>query len=243
MATSLIYEPAGRAHEYSPWACNLYRGCSNLCSYCYNRKGVMSSMLGGDTPVLKKNASLAQFKVELYKYKDQILAAGKGLFFNFVSDPCLKETVQLNWNCILHAVKNSVPCVILTKRADFLDVPVVKEVMEKYPSMITIGFSLTGHDNEEPGASPTDERIASMKEIHDQGVKTFSSLEPVISISGSRSMIQKTLGFCDHYKIGLLNGAKRSYTAEDVITFYNEVNNLGLDVYWKDSVIEVLNKG
>lgn len=31
----VIYEPKGRANEYSPYACNLYIGCSHRCRYCY----------------------------------------------------------------------------------------------------------------------------------------------------------------------------------------------------------------
>ncbi len=31
----VIYEPKGKAREYSPLALNLYNGCSNGCKYCY----------------------------------------------------------------------------------------------------------------------------------------------------------------------------------------------------------------
>ncbi|KAA6320448.1 hypothetical protein EZS27_029784 [termite gut metagenome] len=30
-----IYNPSGKAGEYSYWACNFYNGCSNGCTYCY----------------------------------------------------------------------------------------------------------------------------------------------------------------------------------------------------------------
>lgn len=29
----IIYRPDGPALEYSPWGCNLYRGCSHGCTY------------------------------------------------------------------------------------------------------------------------------------------------------------------------------------------------------------------
>ena len=32
---SVIYEPRGRAKEYSPYALNLYLGCMHGCRYCY----------------------------------------------------------------------------------------------------------------------------------------------------------------------------------------------------------------
>ena len=28
-----IYNPSGKAGEYSTWACNFYVGCSNMCEY------------------------------------------------------------------------------------------------------------------------------------------------------------------------------------------------------------------
>ena len=39
---ALIYQPQGAAGEYAKWAINLYHGCSNGCTYCYNRRGVLS---------------------------------------------------------------------------------------------------------------------------------------------------------------------------------------------------------
>lgn len=41
-----IYNPSGKAGEYSYWACNFYVGCSNMCEYCYCKKG-FSAMLWG----------------------------------------------------------------------------------------------------------------------------------------------------------------------------------------------------
>jgi len=32
---SVIYEPRGKAREYSELAVNLYKGCSHACVYCY----------------------------------------------------------------------------------------------------------------------------------------------------------------------------------------------------------------
>lgn len=48
---ALINQPQGAAGEYAKWAINLYHGCSNGCTYCYNRRGVLSHVFG-DKPEL-----------------------------------------------------------------------------------------------------------------------------------------------------------------------------------------------
>lgn len=48
---ALIYQPQGAAGEYAKWAINLYHGCSNGCTYCYNRRGLLSHVFG-DKPEL-----------------------------------------------------------------------------------------------------------------------------------------------------------------------------------------------
>ena len=48
---ALIYQPYPVAGEYAKWAIDLYHGCSNGCTYCYNRIGV-SSYVFGDKPEL-----------------------------------------------------------------------------------------------------------------------------------------------------------------------------------------------
>lgn len=45
---ALIYQPQGAAGEYAKWAINLYNGCSNGCTYCYNRRGVLSYTFEGE---------------------------------------------------------------------------------------------------------------------------------------------------------------------------------------------------
>lgn len=50
---ALIYQPQGAAGEYAKWAINLYHGCSNGCTYCYNRRGVLSHVFS-DKPKLAK---------------------------------------------------------------------------------------------------------------------------------------------------------------------------------------------
>lgn len=237
-----IYQPKGKAREYSAWACNLYNGCPNGCFYCYNNKGITKSKVGGTNVRLKKclvdeKTALSIFKEELDRYKESIIHDGF-LHFNFVSDPCLPETIELNWSCIDYALSKSVPCQVLTKRADWLEHPAVQNALS-HPKLL-IGFSLTGCDDLEPGAGTNDERVKAMSFLHGIGVKTWASIEPIIDPQNSLDMIAKTIGCCDHFKIGILSGQK-NYTPDQIRNFKAAVDVLNLkSVYWKESLLEYI---
>lgn len=241
----VIYQPTGKAAEYNPWACNIYNGCTHNCDYCYNNHGITSAVVGGVNVRLKKSLADEKtayqiFCAELAKWKNQIIADG-GLHFTFVSDPCLPETIDLTWLFITYALSQGVPVQVLTKRADWLYHPSVQQALT-YKQIIRIGFSLTGCDALEPGASPNLDRINSMRILHCAGIPTWASIEPIIDPGKSLSMIQQSLDCCDHYKIGILSG-KKSYTPQQIRDFVDAVVALNpRSVYWKHSIREFVKK-
>lgn len=247
-----IYNPLGKAGEYAKWACNFYVGCSNNCSYCYCKKGILKNAMGMDHAQLKKcfkdeNEAFEIYNKELKQNIDEIKKTG--LFFTFTSDPFLQETIDLTWKAVALAYSIGVPCQLLTKRADFinkLDFGMLASSLElAHTDKISFGFSLTGDDSLEPNASSNEERIRAMKRLHSMGFKTFASIEPVIDISKSLEMIEQTIGFCDLYKIGLLSG-KRDYDKKSLNFFVGRTCWLvssrteSSKIYWKESVKKYL---
>lgn len=239
-----IYNPTGRAGEYSHWACNFYTGCSNDCTYCYCRRGVMSHVWS-DTPKLKKCFKDKKHAIEVFEreLKQNLSALQKhGLFFTFTSDPMLDGTIELTKSACCRCVLNNVPIKILTKRTEF-----AKEFIDllehdnnhgisiNWVKLYAIGFTLTGHDELEPNASSNAERIEAMKKLHDAGFKTWASIEPIVELESSLSMINKTVGFCDLYKIGLLSGKK--YDWRELRGFMLACTLLKSKFYFKDSFI------
>ena len=240
-----IYEPSGKAAEYSNWACNLYNGCPHSCTYCFNDHNIMAGTLGGNIVSLKKSLvdTETAFKIfvsELTRHRETIIKDG-GLHFNFVSDPCLPETIELNFRCMDEAQSQGVFSKVLTKRADWLHHPAVQNALS-HKGLISVGFTLTGRDDLEPGASSNMERVHAMAELHNAGISTWASIEPVIDPALSFAMIVETLGFCDHYKIGILSG-KKDYTPQQIRDFVAQVQSLGhTSVYWKESLREFISK-
>lgn len=243
-----IYNPSGKAGEYSRWACNFYVGCSNGCTYCYCKKGILAGAMGQDEPQLKKCFQSHEHALEIFEkeLKQNLSELQKyGLFFSFTTDPMLKGVIVTTLWAIAISLRNDVPVKVLTKRADFIDFRIFKYV-PKLPlhlkSKIAFGFTLTGHDELEPHASSNAERIEAMRELHNAGFKTFASIEPVIDIASSRRMIAMCEDFCDLFKIGLESGKKYSKPAlasfVDWCTLPSSATNKYITIYFKDSLLK-----
>ena len=217
-----IYRPAGAAAEYAGYACNFYIGCSNSCTYCFNRRWGW-----GNVPKLKscfrdETHALEVFEKELNENLPELQK--HGLFFTFTSDGFLHQTIKLTLKAIVIATVYDVPVKSLTKRADWIDGFLKKFTPFAFDNKLAIGFTLTGMDDLEPGASPNAERIQAMRRLHEAGFKTLASIEPVIDIKSSLQMICATYGFCDLYKVGILSGKKYD---KDELNFF--VRNIVYD--------------
>lgn len=240
----LIYQPKGKAREYSPWACNLFNGCTNNCSYCYNKKGVGSKLLGKEDVTLKSGFNgvydaYLTFQRELDKYKDAILADGKGLFFNFVSDPFLEETWQLNYKCAQYAVRCGVPCVFLSKKRPN---NMMIGLFERYKDLVKVGFTLTGMDELEPNADTNSDRIEAIRVLESANIHTWTSIEPIINVARSLYLMSRAHNVgCREFKIGVLSG-KKEYTPRDILDFKRTVDEFFPDctILWKESLLEYI---
>ena len=86
------------------------------------------------------------------------------------------------------------------------------DVFRTFGDRIAVGATLTFYDEcksreWEPGAALPTDRLEILKILHDSGIKTFVSLEPVVEPEESLKLIEQTLldNSVDHYKIGKLN--------------------------------------
>lgn len=262
MKNRAIYQPKGAAREYSKWACNLYNGCSNRCDYCYCRRGILAHTLGVDEPVMKKSLGkddhegFQTFKKELFLYKDDIIRDGTGLFFSFSTDPMLPEELPYTTRCINECMKNNIPVQILTKESywtfgnnDFINLLFADWVNKN----IKIGFTLTGHDELEPGADSNNSRMDACVYLIRNGVDTFISLEPVVDFKSSldiiKAFIEKYNVCPPEFRIGLMSGVdkKKYYSWGECASFIEEIKSLAVKydftVKWKNSIVDYNNQG
>ena len=251
-SSDAIYRPTGAAAEYSKVAAGFYVGCPNGCDYCYLKKGPTSGTLGGSTVELKKGLKSEADAVEIFfnelfggtggAVRPEILR--NGLFFTFTTDPGLPETFYLFAAVIPETVKLHVPIHFLTKMTGWMESDIWKNLLSipETKEFLSIGFTLTGRDDLEQKASPNKERIVALRRLHDEGFKTFTSIEPVIDIEVSFSIIKETVGFVDLFKVGL--ESHRKYDNEEVLRFVEDLAELPEKpcIYLKDSIINLIGR-
>lgn len=200
---SMIYEPKGKAREYSPNALNIYLTCTHKCKYCYAPKCRYQTEEQYFVSPYPRN-SIAMLEKELKRNppKQQVLLSFIGDVYCDTQDDnkTTREALEL-------LLKYKVPVAILTKNKKCLK---DLDLFKAFGEHIQVGMTLT-FDNDkdslewESGASTPQERLDTLMTLHENGVRTFASFEPVIIPSQSLNLMGRGLGFIDTYKVGKLN--------------------------------------
>lgn len=245
-----IYQPAGAAGEYAKYACNFFLGCYGMCKYCYNKQGPTAGTLGHSYITLKTCFKSEEHAVEVF-FTELFGGNGRtvrpelqkhGIFFTFTTDPCLPETFPLHAAVAAEAVKLGVPIKFLTKFTDWLNSEIWQDLksIPEAKEYLYIGFTLTGRDDLEPGASSNRARIEGLRQVHNDGFKTFTSIEPVVDPTLSLSIIKECVGFVDLFKVGL--ESHKHYDKAVVTQFVNDLAAIPEKptIYLKDSIMEHL---
>jgi DNA repair photolyase len=199
---SIIYEPKGRALEYSLLAANLFTGCTGGCTYCYARKMAAQYGKDFDNPAPKKNV-LAELEKDARKYA----GTDKRVLLCFSCDPYQPLDLQerITRSAITILKENDINFQILTK----FGLNAVRD-FDLYKTGDAFAVTLTYIEKDdslrdEPGAAIPAERIEAIRQAHDRGIETWASLEPVLDAKQSLELIRITHEFTDLYKIGRLN--------------------------------------
>ena len=249
-----LYSTKGAAREYGRIGCNFYVGCPHGCTYCYLKRGAPSKQLGESEVKLKKcfedeTDALMALSAESLKYKNYLKETG--VFFSFTTDPMIEETRRLTFSAIGILCETDIPVKVLTKAAGWWseqrELRFLDYLGAYHSDKVQFGWTLTGHDEMEPNASRNVDRIEEMRRIKEFGLRTFASIEPVIDWNAAQMMVDVSIPYCDHYKIGLRSGVKKDYY--DDVQSYSAIENIvrrieaeGKTVYLKESVRRLLQR-
>lgn len=213
--------------EYGDYTMNHVLGCAHGCKYpCYaflmaKRFGKVSSYEDWLEPRLVSN-TLDILDREIPKLKAKI----QSVQLCFTTDPFMRGYDEIR-DMSLDAIKKlndaGIKCTVLTKGLLPID-------LAEYSQENEYGITLISLDEEyrrriEPGAAPYEKRLAAIKKLHDQGCKTWVSIEPYPTpnlITQDLNTILDAVSFTDKIIFGRTNYSKEitAYTAHK--EFYNE---------------------
>lgn len=203
-----IYEPRGKAREYSPLACNLYKGCSHACVYCFAPSATFVDRDKFSSPeyIQARPGILAA----LFNEAPKMAGDPREILLSFTSDPYqpCEKTKKLTRMALKTLLENRLTVTILTKGGSW---GIIRD-MDLLRTNPRNAWSVTlTHDNPaislewEPGAALPEDRIESLRIAHDNGIKTWVSFEPVFDPEAVYRLLEATAPFVDFFKVGKLN--------------------------------------
>lgn len=220
---SMLYETDV---EYGSWAMNHILGCSHGCLYpCYaylmaKRFGRVKTYEEWCSPILVEN-TLELLDKEIPRLKHKI----DSVQLCFTTDPFMygyDEICQMSIDAISKLNDSGIPGVALTK--GLLPKKLAELSKENTYGITLISLNENYREVNEPGAAPYKERIASLKYLHEQGYKTWISMEPYPTpniVEQSLDNILEAVSFADKIIFGRTNYNKTVSSYEGCASFYN----------------------
>jgi DNA repair photolyase len=238
---NVIYEPKGRAREYSALACNLYMGCTHGCVYCYAPACMRTTHEKWHKAATPRKAIIPQFEKDAKKFEGDL----RPILFCFLTDPYqpAEKNERLTRQALEIAKRYQLRTQILTK--GFNDI--ISEDLDLMREMGTeLGLTITFADDSkrvlwEPHASSIPDRIKTLQEAFEKGIYTWVSLEPVIDPEQAIELIQQISPFVKFWKIGKLNHMKEQENKVNWKKFLTDVvqllDSLGAKYYIKNDLL------
>lgn len=222
---SLLYKTGV---EYGDYTINHVQGCSHGCLYpCYafmmaKRFGKVKEYNEWIKPVIVDNA-IELLKKELPKFKDKI----NSVHLCFTTDPFMykyDDICDLSIEILKLVNSYNIPCTALTK--GILPKELVNLSKDNSYGITLISLNEEFRKKMEPGSAPYKDRIESLKYLHDNGCKTWVSIEPYPTpnfIEQDFNEILEAVSFTDKIIFGRLHYNKKVSEYNDYKKYYNEL--------------------
>jgi DNA repair photolyase len=217
----IIYEPRGKAREYSDLAANLYTGCSHACRYCYCPAVLRKTMdQWACNPQPRKNVLR-----ELERDAKKLQGDPREILLSFMSDPYHSDdAAQLTREALLLLERYNLRVQVLTKGGlrSCRDFDILARNRWKYGATIIFQDERL-RETWEPGAAPIAERIEAIRAARAMGIFTWVSVEPVVDTVEALKVIEALRDDVDLWKVGKLNHDRQREAAVDWQRFLTDV--------------------
>jgi len=238
----VIYEPRGKAREYSELACNLYSGCLHKCRYCYCPLILRKSLDEWSSNSKARTNILKQFENDAKK----LFKTEKELLFCFMSDPYQDdEAAFIIRQALLICEKYRFKNVQILTKAGFRaikDFDILKRNGWKFGS--TIIFRSDNFRKEwELNAPSIESRYEAVRVAYKNGIYTWVSIEPVINPDEALKVMQDLRGHVNKWKIGKLNHFPEIEKNINWNKFYYQAKDIlkNENIYWKKDLLLAAN--
>lgn len=208
---NIIYEPKGRAKEYSQLAANLYNGCVHGCKYCYAPACLRQTRKKFHEKAFHRNRVLELLERDLLSLNSRDLFAQntqERVLLCFTSDPYQGDSQfnSLTRQALGLFQKHNVDFQVLTKGG----IKAARD-FDLYSPHSAFACTLTFLDENrskecEPEATPPKSRIQALQEAKKRGIETWVSFEPVLDEQSVYDLLDATWEFVDLYKVGKCSG-------------------------------------
>lgn len=234
--------------EYGDYTMNHVFGCAHGCKYpCYaylmaKRFGKVSAYEEWLKPRLVGN-TLEILNREIPKLKSKI----KSVQLCFTTDPFMygyDDIKELSLAAIKKLNDAGIKCTVLTKG-------LLPPELAKFSDANEYGITLISLDEGyrrriEPGAAPYAERLAALCALHDEGCKTWVSIEPYPTpnlIEQDLNDLLEKVAFTDKIIFGRTNYNKEISAFKAHRAFYNEQAELVVDFCKERNIMFHIKKG
>jgi len=200
----VIYEPKGRALEYSPLALNLYTGCVHHCNYCFS-PGIMRKKWNSFfNKVEPKKDILERLEKDCKKMEGDT----RDILLCFMCDPYQPIEIEkgLTREALLILERYNMRVQVLTKGGERAerDFDILKRNGWKFGSTIT-HYHKQQNGLLEQNAPNIESRIHAIKKARSMGIYTWVSIEPVMDPAEAILVVKHLQGVVNFWKIGKIN--------------------------------------
>jgi DNA repair photolyase len=223
---NVVYEPKGRAREYSELACNLYLGCTHACRYCYAPACMRTTGEKWHSLARPRQKVIELLEKDAWKLRGD----SRRILFCFLSDPYqpIESKLRLTRQALDIVCKHHLKSQILTKGcADLIQDDI--DLMKKADTHLGVTLSFIDDEKRqewEPNASTVNDRLDILKRAHKAGIYTWVSLEPVIDPDQAIALIRKAHKYVHFWKVGKLNHMKEYERSVNWQKFLYDVEKL-----------------
>jgi len=186
-------------------------------------------------PSLVENA-LELLNKEIPKHKKNITS----VHLCFSTDPFMvgyKDICDTSIEIIRALNAAEIPCTVLTK--GLLPIELSSLSHENQYGITLISLDESFRERIEPGASPYQDRIDSLRALHDEGAKTWVSIEPYPTpniIEQDFIPILEAVGFVDRIIFGRTNYNAIVSKYKDINQYYNGLSKQVIDFCYEKGI-------